>query len=370
MTLGEVLVLPDRKIRREDLLDADALILRSKTRVDARLVSGTSVRFVGTATAGFDHIDGSALNQAGIAWTAAPGCNANSVAEYVAAALLRMSRRHAWPLAGRTLGLIGVGQVGRRVAQKATALGMRVLLNDPPRKLAEPENADLLPLADILPQCDVVSLHVPLSEDPPFATRTMAGIRFFEQLNPGAWFINASRGEVVDEQALRLALDAETVPHAVLDVWNLEPRIDPALVKRADLSTPHIAGYSIDGKLKGTLQVYEEACRFFECPATWNPAKGESLPPPPDLRFNPAGQEDEASLDDIVRLVYDIEQDDAALRSAAGQGADILATEFERLRKTYPNRREFYNIQVRLTGSHRTLETSLCGLGFRVQPHP
>lgn len=369
MTLGEVLVLPDRKIRREDLLDADALILRSKTRVDARLVSGTSVRFVGTATAGFDHIDGSALNQAGIAWTAAPGCNANSVAEYVAAALLRMSRRHAWPLAGRTLGLIGVGQVGRRVAQKATALGMRVLLNDPPRKLAEPGNADLLPLADILPQCDVVSLHVPLSEDPPFATRTMADVRFFEQLNPGAWFINASRGEVVDEQALRLALDAETVPHAVLDVWNLEPRIDPALVKRADLSTPHIAGYSIDGKLKGTLQVYEEACRFFECPATWNPAKGESLPPPPDLRFNPAGQEDEASLDDIVRLVYDIEQDDAALRSAAGQGAEILAVEFERLRKTYPNRREFYNIQVRLTGSHRTLEASLCGLGFRVQPH-
>jgi erythronate-4-phosphate dehydrogenase len=367
-TLGEVVVLPDRKIRREDLLDADALVIRSKTRVDSSLLDGTRVSFVGTATAGFDHLDRTALSRAGILWTAAPGCNATSVAEYVMAALLRLSLREGRPLAGQTLGVIGVGQVGSRVAKKAVALGLRVLLNDPPRGLAEPDSADLRPLAEILPQCDVISLHVPLTDEPPFATRNLAHEGFFEQLRPGAWFFNASRGEVVKEPALWNAITSGRISRMVLDVFDREPEIDPQLVLRADLASPHIAGYSTDGKLKGTLQVYEQACRFFGRERTWNPARDETADPARELRLDPAGRSDPELLDEGIRRAYDIERDDAALRTAAEQGAERLALEFERLRKTYPDRKEFKNYRVRLTTSRPGLEASLRTLGFQILP--
>jgi erythronate-4-phosphate dehydrogenase len=365
-TLGEVVVLPDRKIRSADLTDADALVIRSKTRVDSALLGGTAVRFVGTATAGFDHIDPDAVARAGAVWTAAPGCNADSVAEYVAAALLRLSHRTVRPLAGLTLGIVGVGQVGSRVARVANALGMRALLNDPPRRRNEPDNASLVSLDETLAGADIVTLHVPLSEDGPDATRNLAGAAFFDRLKPGAWFFNASRGEVTHEPSLRNALESGRISRVVLDVFDREPEIAPDLVLRADLATPHIAGYSTDGKLKGTLQVYQEACRGFGRPAIWNPAEGDTPAPTPRIEVDPGSERIEVALDRIVSRVYEIESDDAPLRAAAGKGPETLTSEFERLRKTYPDRREFVHTTVRLATPHPALEAALRGLRFRV----
>jgi len=363
-TLGDVRVIPDRKIGPADVRDADALVVRSKTRADRALLQGSRVAFVGTATAGYDHLDTEWLSSAGIAWRSAPGCNADSVAEYVTAALLCLARRHAFRLEGRTLGVVGVGQVGRRVVQKADALGLRVLQNDPPRRIAEGA-PELIELDDVLARADALSLHVPLTDSGPFATRRMADARLFARMKPGAVFINASRGEVVDEDDLRLAIERGQIAHAVLDVWENEPRWNAGLMRLAELGTPHIAGYSYDGKLKGTEMIYQEACRFFEAAPAWDPAPLRPPPAVPVVRLDPTGLDDEEALWAVVRRVYDIEADDRALREGPADDAS-RAERFERLRRNYPERREFPNTVVRLTAPAPPLQRKLEGLGFRV----
>ncbi len=366
-SLGDVVVKPDREISREDLLDADALVIRSKTAVNRALLEGTKVAFVGTATAGFDHIDAAACADLGVAWTAAPGCNATSVAEYITAALLEMAERGGFALAGRTIAVVGVGQVGRRVVVKASALGMRPLQNDPPRALAEGD-AVLRPLDEILPTADIVTLHVPLTDDGPFATRGMVDCRFLERLKPGALFFNASRGEVVDEAALKLALAGGQVSAAVLDVWDREPRIDPALMDTAAIATPHIAGYSWDGKLAGTAQVYAAACRFFELARAWNPAPVSPGTPPPDVRIDAAGRTDQEVLRELVGRIYDIGRDDRDLRGAGAPAGEPLPARFERLRKKYWTRREFPAARVAVSGASPALRHTITALGFHPEP--
>lgn len=350
-TLGETIVLPDRALRREHLQNTDALVIRSKTRVTRDLLEGTPVKFVGTATAGFDHIDATACAELGVAWTAAPGCNATSVAEWFIAALLVWSERRSQPLEGRSIAVIGVGQVGSRVARRAELLGLRPLLNDPPRALAE-GNPSFRPLAEVLPKADIVTVHVPLTDEGPFATRGMVDCRFFEQLKPGALFINASRGEVVDEEALALALDSGQVSDAILDVWQNEPAISAEILDRVLLGTPHIAGYSWDGKLAGTVQVYRACCRFFEVRPTWQPTDVSAGSPPPRIELGGSPYGMLPLLREAVRRVYDIERDDAALRGATAPPNERLGDRFERLRRQYPVRREF------------SAATVVCGEGF------
>lgn len=361
--LGEVVVLPDRRIGPADLADADALAIRSKTRVDAALVAGSRLQFVGTATAGFDHIDAEAMAAGGIFWCASPGCNAPSVAEYIASALLCLSSRHGIALDGLRIAVIGVGQVGRRVVAKTRALGMIPLQNDPPRALEEgPEG--FLPLEEALAQADVVTLHVPLTDDGPFATRGMVDCRFLERMKPGAVFLNASRGEVVDEAALKLALDGGQVSHAVLDVWNREPDCDPDLMARVDLATPHIAGYSWDGKLSGTVMVHRAMCSFFEVEPSWDPASVTPPPETPELVLEAAGRSDEEALWTVVRRLYDITRDDADLRAEVAD--ETIGARFERLRKKYWTRREFDHTRVVAGPADRRLALKLAGLGFRI----
>ena len=364
--LGEVVVLPDRQIARADLLDADALVIRSKTRADRALLEGTHVSFVGTATAGFDHLDPAWLEDSGIRWCAAAGCNATSVAEYVVSALLSLANRHGFTLGGRTLGVVGVGQVGRRVVARARALGMDVRQNDPPRQLAEGD-AELRPLDEILPDCDIVTLHVPLTDGGPFATRGMADCRFLARLKPGAIFFNASRGEVVDETALKLALARGQVSRAVLDVWDHEPDCDPELLRVVEFGTPHIAGYSWDGKLTGTEMIYREACRFFELESrAWS---RDTVPSPggnDDLRADVRGLSFEEALWAIVRQAYDIARDDRDLREPPEPDPAARAERFERLRKKYWTRREFNAFTVHAVGADDRLRGALAALGFKV----
>jgi erythronate-4-phosphate dehydrogenase len=357
-------VLPERDFTPAAIREADLLVTRSKVRLDRRLLEGSRVRFVGTATAGTDHMDLDYLNRAGIAWYAAAGCNADSVAEYVVAALLLLALRQGAALAGRTLAVIGVGQVGRRVAEKARVLGLPALLNDPPRQEAEGDPA-FRPLAEILPQADIVTLHVPLTETGRHPTRRLASEAFFNRLKRGCWFINAARGEVADTAALLAARAAGRVSRAALDVFEGEPACPAGLPEAADLLTPHIAGYSHPGKLNGTLQVYQAACRFLGQAADWQPTPA---PDAPSLLCQAAGRAEEDVLRELVNGVYDIQADDRAYRAGLAAESPASGRCFERLRSGYPVRHEFPQAAVRLAGASLALLDKVKGLGFRPDP--
>lgn len=335
-TLGETMVVPDRQIGPDHLRNADALIIRSKTKAAAELLNGSAVRFVGTATAGFEHMDIPYLDEQGIGWTAAPGCNADSVADYITAALLFLHQTHGLELEGKTIGIIGVGQVGSRVARRAEALGLTCLLNDPPRTAYEGADS-FTPLNLLLEESDIVTLHVPLVNEKPWPTRSMADSRFFEQMKPGAVFINAARGKVLDNEALLFTQKHGLISHAVLDVWNPEPNIRADMLNAATIGTPHIAGHSLEGKLNGTVQVYQEACRFFGIEPVWNPAP--LLPPidTPRLDIDPAGKTRSEIQAEAVTALYDIRQDFL-------KPEDIRR--FDELRAGYRVRREFKNTTV------------------------
>jgi erythronate-4-phosphate dehydrogenase len=355
-TLGEVIVVPDRQIGPEHLKDADALIIRSKTKVVPELIAGSAVRFVGTATAGFEHIDFQDLEKRNVGWCAAPGCNADSVADYMTAALLTLHSKHGVELEGKTIGIIGVGQVGSRVAKRAEALGLRVLLNDPPRAAREGD-AGFQCLGKLLAESDIVTLHVPLIKEKPWPTLKMADCRFFEQMKNDAVFINASRGKVLDSDALLLAKASGIVSHAVLDVWDPEPVIRADVLAAATIGTPHIAGHSFEGKLNGTVQVYREACNFFETAPVWNPAQLLPAVAVPNLKIDSRGKSDLEVLTEAVTAVYDIGVDCLT-------GKDI--ERFDKLRASYGVRREFKNTTIVLSELRSGLNHRLNGAGFAI----
>jgi erythronate-4-phosphate dehydrogenase len=347
-TLGEVRLKHGRHISHADLGDVDLLVVRSITRVSASLLAGTRVRFVGTATSGTDHVDAADLERLGIAFHAALGCNANAVAEYMAAAWLTLAKLGGGTLAGRRVGIVGVGHVGSLVAKNARALGMEPVLNDPP-KARETGRADFRPLHDLL-DCDIITCHTPLTFDGPDPTYRLIGEQVFSRLKRGAWFCNAGRGEVVHEAALHRALDEGCLDAVVLDVWDHEPEIDGRLLARVDIGTPHIAGYSLEGKLNGTAMVYRAACAFLGVEPAWSP---ETAVPPrrPGLPLAGFGDGETAlarldrrgvaALADAVAAAYPVLRDDEALRRTVGMSETERGRAFDRLRKTYPTRREF-----------------------------
>ncbi len=368
-TLGAVETVPAKEITPERVHEADLLCVRSVTRVDADLLAGSRVRFVGTATIGVDHVDTEWLSRAEIAFASAPGSNANSVSEWFVAALLALATETGAALRGRTLGIVGVGNVGSRVEAKARALGLEVLRNDPPRARRE-GGEGFVDLPDLLAASDIVTVHVPLTRTGVDRTAELADARFFGRMKAGAWFLNSSRGGVVVEAALREALARGTPERAVLDVFRNEPRVDPETLAACALVTPHVAGYSFDGKVAGTAMIYEAACAATGRTPAWTPA--ESLPPAdiPSVRVNPGGRPPEAILDELVRSLYDIRADDARLRAATALPADERGTAFTRLRKEYPRRREFTHTAVHLGGGDPELARCVADLGFRVEPAP
>lgn len=364
-TLGDVLSKDGRAIRREDLMDAVCLATRSTTQVNRELLEGTAVRFVGTATIGTDHMDLEYLQGRGVQWCFAPGCNANSVAEYVAAALLRLATRHGFRLHGKTIGVVGVGNVGSLVARRAEALGLRVLRNDPPRQRAMgAAGQEFVSLDRVLAESDIVTLHVPLTREGEDRTFQMADESFFQRLKPGAIFINAARGPVVRTDSLLGALGSGRVSHAVIDTWEGEPAFRPDLLQRVDLATPHIAGHSFEGKAMGTVMVYREACRFLGVPAAWRPDALLPAPVVPHIELDAAGMTDEEALWALVRQVYDIEADDARMRKDLPADTAGRAARFDALRKNYPMRREFRFTQVALRNAAETLQHKVRDLGF------
>ena len=364
-TLGDVAMVPDEAISSAILKDADAVVIRSKTKVTPELLDGTAICFVGIATAGVDHMDLVCLEDRGIAWTTSGGCNANSVSEYIVSALLSLVQRHGLILSDLTLGVIGVGHVGSAVAQKATALGMKVLLNDPPRRLQD-NDPNLYPLDRVLQDSDIVTLHVPLTEAGPFSTRRLVNCRFFEQMKPGSLFLNASRGEVVDSDALLNAMDHGMVLAAALDVWEHEPCIREDVLNRVDLGTPHIAGYSVEGRVNGTRMVFDGLCSFFELSP--DVPFEQLIPAAPKHVINVDGRGllDEDVLWRVIRSAYDIEGDDRMLRKGGGDD-EVWSAHFNKLRRTYPQRWEFACTRARIHHADERITRKISDLGFRIE---
>ena len=386
---ADVVYLPGGQIRRDHLLDADCLITRTRTRCNQELLEGTAVRFIASATIGFDHIDTLWCNKAGIRWTNSPGCNSGSVAQYITAVLLEISERLNFSLHDKTLGIIGVGHVGSKVQRIAELMGMNVLLNDPPRSRAE--GPDLFTdLKKLLSNSDIITLHVPLNREGQDKTYHLVDQEFIEALKPGAVLINTSRGEVVDEAELIQRLQGERKPETrdkrpetgdqrketrdkrqetrdkrqetsderpetrdrdhhlsslitihsslfthhsslitrnlslVIDVWENEPHINRELLGLADLATPHIAGYSLDGKMNATRMVVQAVTTEFGL-------KLDSEDGLAGLRIT--HQASRITLHDYIRETYDIRADDRRLRESPET--------FEEQRNQYPERREF-----------------------------
>ena len=272
----EVVFLPGNAFTKEAVKDADALIVRTRTMCNRELLEGSQVKFIATATIGYDHIDTEYCREAGITWTNCPGCNAGSVEQYVHSALLQLKHKKGLDLEKSTLGIVGVGHVGSRVKRMAESLGMRVLLNDPPR--ADRGEQGFVNLETIARECDVITFHTPLNRDGKYATYHLANEDFLFSLERTPYLINSSRGEVVDTASLLAALSAGKVKDAVIDTWEYEPNISRELMSVVFLATPHIAGYSADGKANATRMSLEALCQFFgvEADFTILPPEGPS----------------------------------------------------------------------------------------------
>lgn len=349
---GDVTYLPGNRFSREAIRDKEVLIVRTVTRFNEEMLAGTGVKLICSATIGFDHIDTDYCDTHGIAWRTAPGCNAASVEQYVTASLLYMAEKKRFRLQDASIGIVGVGHVGRKVENACRKLGMRVLLNDPPREERE-GHALFVDLETIQREADIITFHTPLTRTGAHPTHHLADGSFFAQLKRHPIIINASRGSVVDNKALQKALNEGSVSGAVVDCWEHEPDMDRALLQRVDIATPHIAGYSADGKWMATKMCIEQINAFFHL--GMQPRWAE-LPPPThpliDLLAVPAHRQ----LSYAVWHTYDPATETAALKKSP--------EDFYFFRSHYPLRREY--AAYRVIHAADTVTGMLEKLGFEV----
>ncbi len=354
---SEIIYLPGSEISRKDLMDTDALITRTITHCNEDLLKDTPVQFIGSATIGYDHIDTDWCNKENIYWTNAPGCNATSVVQYIASALVNLAKKENFLLKEKTLGIIGVGHVGSKVAKLAENLGMRVLLNDPPR--AEKEgNADFVSLDRIKNESDIITVHVSLNKEGKYKTRHLLNDDFFNSLNKKTYLINSSRGAVVHTKAIKQALQKGQLSGGILDVWENEPAIDKELLEQVIFGTPHIAGYSTEGKANGTSMIVRALSKHFHLGLDdWFPEKllthDNML-----LALDCSGLSEEEIIFELINKTYDIKEDDRRLRNSIHT--------FEKQRADYPVRREFPAYELRLTHCPDRIKKVLHQLNFNI----
>jgi erythronate-4-phosphate dehydrogenase len=354
---ADVIYLPGKQISSEIVKEADALLIRTRTNCSQSLLQGTRVKFIGTATIGYDHIDTSYCDKHNIRWTNAPGCNSSSVQQYIASALLKISLSQRINLKDKTIGIVGVGNVGSKVEKFAQTLGMKILLNDPPRARGEGEKR-FVSLDNIINDADIITLHVPLKIAGEDKTFHLLNEQCFNRMKKGVWFINSSRGEVTDTVALNKAIGTEILEGAIIDVWENEPDISQELLEKAFIATPHIAGYSTDGKANGTAMVVNALSKEFDLPLKdWYP-RNVPTPALPDISIECYGKSIEEIIGEAVFHTYDIERDDQKLRFSPSC--------FELQRGEYPLRREFPSYTVKLKSGTEEVQKMLENLGFRV----
>lgn len=357
---GEIRRYPGRTLDRAAVADADILLVRSVTKVTRELLEGTPVRFVGTCTIGTDHLDLEYLNEAGIRWSSAPGCNARGVVDYVLGSLLTLAEIEGAELSQRTYGVVGAGQVGGRLIKVLRGLGWNVLVCDPPREAEE--GGDYVSLDEIVARCDVISLHTPLNKTGDQPTWHLFDRARLLDLKPGAWLINAARGPIVNNVALREVLLEREDLQAVLDVWEQEPLVDVALAELCVIGTPHIAGYSLDGRQRGTAQIYQALCAHLgQSPSI---SLDDLLPKPWLAHVTLDAATDPAwALNMLCRGVYDPRRDDADFRRSLVADSASQRLAFDTLRKHYPPRREIDSLNVRIDGDSDVLRKMVVALG-------
>ena len=325
----DVIYKPGIAISPDDIHDADALIIRTRTRCDEALLKGSKVSFIATATIGYDHLDIEYLKRTHITWTNCPGCNANSVGQYIHSCLLLLEKEKGYDLSKTTVGLVGVGHVGHAVIEAIRPLGVQILLNDPPqkealRKAGKPHEF-FLKMEELQEKCDIISFHTPLITQAPYPTLHLANKTFFNALKKQPIIINTSRGAVVDNTDVLQALKDGIIRDAIIDTWENEPNINQELLNLIYIGTPHIAGYSADGKANATRMALTALCNHFHLPVTFQirvPQLPEEELPAPNLT------ETERAL-----VLYNPHADSLKLKSHP--------TMFEELRGNYPLRREF-----------------------------
>lgn len=359
-SLGTVETYPGREIAPEHCQDADVLLVRSVTRVDESLLAGSRVRFVGSCTIGTDHIDLDYLAASNISFSNAPGSNANSVVEYLLSCLSILTETHGFNWDAHKIGIIGFGNVGSLLAKRLTKLGIEWLACDPFR-----DEDHLVSLDEVL-ACDLITLHVPLTMDGPHPTRYLFDEQRLSSLKDSQILINTSRGDVIDNQALLAKLEQQPRFTCILDVWENEPAINPDLAKKVFLGSPHIAGYSFDGKVAGTEMIYQSLCQNMGLPARHKAGQFLEEAPLSKMAFTSMADPD-WSLHTAIRACFDVRHDHSLLRSSLDLDDAGRAEAFDRFRKNYRCRREFSGVRIQLKSAGSDLNRKFRALGFNVK---
>jgi len=356
-SVAEVVYLPGSKTTPEIAKDADAIVTRTRTICNEKLLAGSSVKFIATATIGFDHIDTDYCEANGIRWTNAPGCNSKSVEQYIASTIMVLAEKNNWNLREKCIGVVGVGNVGSKVARICEIFGMKVLQNDPPRERAE-GSTQFVSLQTIMDEADIITLHVPLETKGEDATFHLGNESFLKALKKKPVLINSCRGEVIETNAVKAALKSGQLSGFVCDCWENEPDIDLELLGLTEIATPHIAGYSKDGKATGTLMSVRAISDFFALGLNnWTPT-GVELPSQPIIEINCAGLTEQKIISTAILHTYDITNDDRDFRNNVAL--------FEQLRGDYPTRREFPAFTVRVKNVGESTQNKLEQIGFKI----
>jgi erythronate-4-phosphate dehydrogenase len=360
--LGDVELRPGREIARSHLQDCHCLITRAVTRVDKALLRDTPVEFVGTATIGTDHIDLDYLSSASIGFSNAAGCNAEGASEYVLSGVFAMSLRKDFDPLKMRAGIIGFGNVGSRLQRKLDALGIECLICDPPLQDANLSSQTFVDLDTMLRECDLISLHVPLTHGGNYPTFHLLNAERLHSLKAGCVLINAARGEVVDNKALLQLLNQRDDLHVFLDTWENEPLVSRDLLRRVDLATPHIAGYSVEGRLRGTQMILDAASKHFDLPSSWH--MSQQLPARRELAWPSTGIKLKF-WQDLLQQHCDIWRDHEAFIAGADLEDDKFAAHFDGLRKVFPDRLEYEHCNIKRANNSGE-SAVLAALGFKM----
>jgi erythronate-4-phosphate dehydrogenase len=376
---GEIRKVAGRTMTSEDVKDADILLVRSVTKVNEALIANSPVKFIGTCTIGTDHIDlvhldavnqqRKANNQQKIAFSSAPGCNAEAVVDYILSAVSVLIDKRDQIFEDISVAIIGVGNVGLRLRRRLEAMGVTVIAVDPFKEASEV--GELSSLDDAL-KADVVSLHIPItqtSEAAEHATYHLINEQRLQQMKPNACLINSCRGSVVDNVALEAHMSSHAYFESIIDVWEGEPNLNLELMNRCMLATPHIAGYSLDGKMRGTEQVYQACCQTFGLPIRNKLAQYLPEPSIKRIKFGDSVPVHQA-LRTAIRAVYEVRVDDGIMRSSllrTNGEAQAMRTQFDLLRKNYPLRRDIPTMRVEVPKKRQDLQQALEAAGFDVR---
>ncbi|KZX81781.1 erythronate-4-phosphate dehydrogenase [Oleiphilus sp. HI0009] len=360
--LGQLQAMPGREITNADLKDADILLVRSVTAVNEELLASSKVRFVGSCTAGIDHVDTDFLSNNNIRFASAPGANANSVVEYILSCISILADTHDVDYEHTSVGIVGYGNVGSLLDKKLRKLGVKTCVYDP---FVSSDTRSFNTLEEVL-ECDVVSLHVPLTDHAEYPTRYMIDEAQLDVLNGSQVLINTARGGVIRESALKKRLSQDNPPTVILDVWENEPNIDVELAKMVYLGTPHIAGYSFDGKVSGTERIYQSVCHLLGLPTRHS--LGQFLEEPPLSRMSFTSNADTNwCLHTAIRACFDVRHDSGQLMRVL-QGTEPERTKgFDALRKNYRCRREFSGVKIQLKQGDSELFSKFKSLGFNIK---